>query len=143
MHECLFISEILCIILEFTQQYDESPSTSGCEEDRKLRKQTLAFSSPALDQLWMRLDSLDPLIRILPSCASIDGAAFRIGTLPRSTSATHQSGRMWTGVVFEIGDATVGDDSVRGGVSRGGAMEDGTAHTGGRRRTWLERGQLN
>ena len=75
MHQCLFISEILCVILEFTHQYDESLSRGGCEEDRKLGKQTLAslaqtcraISSPALDQLWMRLDSLDPLIRLLPS----------------------------------------------------------------------------
>jgi hypothetical protein len=73
MHRCLFISEILCTILEFTQQYDESPSGDG-REDRKLTKQTLAslaqtcraLNSPALDQLWMRLDSLDPLIKLLP-----------------------------------------------------------------------------
>ncbi|KAG6379444.1 hypothetical protein JVT61DRAFT_11920 [Boletus reticuloceps] len=74
MHRCLLISEILCNILEFTQQYEESPSDDGCKEGRKLRNQTLVylaqtchtFSSPALDQLWIRLDSLGPLIKLLP-----------------------------------------------------------------------------
>ncbi|KAF8121208.1 hypothetical protein EV363DRAFT_1435932, partial [Boletus edulis] len=74
MHRCLLISEILCNILEFTQQYEESPSDDECKEGRKLRNQTLvslaqtchAFSSLALDQLWMRLESLSPLIKLLP-----------------------------------------------------------------------------
>ena len=75
MHRCFFISEIFCLVLEFIQQYDESPEEGKCREDRTLGKRTLAslartcrtFSAPALDLLWMRLDSLDPLIKVLPS----------------------------------------------------------------------------
>ncbi|KAI9566261.1 hypothetical protein HD554DRAFT_2174720 [Boletus coccyginus] len=73
MHRCLLISEILCTILKFTQQCNESFTEDGLE-DQKLGKRTLAslaqtcraISSPALDRLWVRLDSLDPLIKLLP-----------------------------------------------------------------------------
>ncbi|KAH0832411.1 hypothetical protein J3R83DRAFT_13450 [Lanmaoa asiatica] len=74
MNHCLLISEIFCLILEFIQQIDHSPS-GECREDCTLGRRTLAslartcraFSAPALDLLWMRLDSLDPLIKVLPS----------------------------------------------------------------------------
>lgn len=75
MHCCFLISEILCLVLEFIQQYDESPE-GKCRDDRTpVGKRTLAslartcrtFSAPALDLLWMRLDSLDPLIKVLPN----------------------------------------------------------------------------
>lgn len=74
MHRCLLISEVLCTILEFTEQYGNSDSKDGCEEDRKLTKRTLAslaqtcraLSTPALDQLWRHLDGLYPLIKLLP-----------------------------------------------------------------------------
>ncbi|KAI9566251.1 hypothetical protein HD554DRAFT_1209687 [Boletus coccyginus] len=60
MHRCLLIPGILCTILEFTQQCNESFTEDGLE-DQKLGKQTLAslaqtcraISSPALDQLWV------------------------------------------------------------------------------------------
>ncbi|KAG8214928.1 hypothetical protein J3R82DRAFT_10115 [Butyriboletus roseoflavus] len=75
MHRCFLISEIFCLILEFIRQSDESPEEGECWEDCTIGKRTLAsvartcraFSAPALDLLWMRLDSLDPLIKVLPS----------------------------------------------------------------------------
>ncbi|KAI9566259.1 hypothetical protein HD554DRAFT_1211377 [Boletus coccyginus] len=73
MHRCPLIPDILCTILEFTQQCSKSSREDG-SEDQKLGKRTLAslaqtcraISSPALDRLWMRLDSLVPLILLLP-----------------------------------------------------------------------------
>ncbi|KAG8214925.1 hypothetical protein J3R82DRAFT_10112 [Butyriboletus roseoflavus] len=73
IHRCLLISEILCLILEFIRQFDESPE-SELKWDRASGRRTLAslartcrtLSAPALDALWMRLDSLDPLIKVLP-----------------------------------------------------------------------------
>lgn len=75
IHRCFLISEIFCLILEFIQQSDEPSEEGECREDRTLGKRSLAsvartcraFSVPALDLLWMRLDSLDPLIKVLPS----------------------------------------------------------------------------
>ncbi|KAF8123233.1 hypothetical protein EV363DRAFT_1356647 [Boletus edulis] len=75
MHRCLLISEVYCLVLEFIRQYDELPEDGECKEGHKLGTRTLAslartcraFSSPALDLLWMRLDSLDPLIKLLPT----------------------------------------------------------------------------
>ncbi|KAH0832413.1 hypothetical protein J3R83DRAFT_13453 [Lanmaoa asiatica] len=73
IHRCLLISEILCLILDFIRRFDESPE-SELKWDRSSGKCTLAslartcrtLSAPALDTLWMCLDSLDPLIRVLP-----------------------------------------------------------------------------
>ncbi|KAG6379445.1 hypothetical protein JVT61DRAFT_11922 [Boletus reticuloceps] len=75
MRRCLLISEIFCVVLEFIRQYDGLPEDGECKEGRKLGTRTLAslartcraFSAPALDLLWMRLDSLHPLIKALPS----------------------------------------------------------------------------
>lgn len=73
IHRCLLISEILSLILEFVCQFDQSPE-SELKWDRTSGKRTLAslartcrtLSVPALDALWMRLDNLDPLIKVLP-----------------------------------------------------------------------------
>ena len=60
------------LILDFIRRFDESPE---CEQwDRTSGKRTLAslartcrtLSAPALDALWMRLENLDPLIKVLP-----------------------------------------------------------------------------
>lgn len=73
IHRCLLISEILSLILEFVRRFDES-SENETKWDRTSGKRTLAslartcraLSSPTLDVLWMRLDNLDPLIKVLP-----------------------------------------------------------------------------
>lgn len=76
MHRCLLLSDILYPIIQFIQQDDELLEDGTCNDDPSpLGKQTLAslartcraFTSPALDMLWTRLDSLDPLIKLLPS----------------------------------------------------------------------------
>ena len=73
IHRALLVSEIFSLILHFIRQFDESPE-SDHKRDRTSGKRTLAalartcrtLSDPTLDALWMRLDSLDPLIKVLP-----------------------------------------------------------------------------
>ncbi|KAF9220211.1 hypothetical protein BS17DRAFT_787717 [Gyrodon lividus] len=75
IHRCFLVSEIFCLMLEFIRQWDECPPEDGDSKwDQNAGKRTLAslartcrtFAGPALDALWMRLDSLDPLIKVLP-----------------------------------------------------------------------------
>ncbi|KAF8121204.1 hypothetical protein EV363DRAFT_1458241 [Boletus edulis] len=73
IHRALLVSEILWLILDYICRFDESPE-SDHKWDRTMGKRTLAslartcrtLSKPALDALWMRLDNLDPLIKVLP-----------------------------------------------------------------------------
>ena len=73
IHRALLVSEILCLIFDFIRLFDESPESEH-KWDRDSGKRTLAslartcrtLSEPALDALWMRLDNLDPLIKVLP-----------------------------------------------------------------------------
>ncbi|KIK77603.1 hypothetical protein PAXRUDRAFT_834947 [Paxillus rubicundulus Ve08.2h10] len=75
MHRCLLVNEIVCLIFEFIKEWDEYPPQDGESKwSHTEGKRTLAslartcrtFKEPALDALWMKLDSLDPLIRVLP-----------------------------------------------------------------------------
>ncbi|KIJ59274.1 hypothetical protein HYDPIDRAFT_33344 [Hydnomerulius pinastri MD-312] len=72
---CLLLIEIITLIFEYVRQWDEYPPDDiEVKWDRTMGKKTLAslartckaFHEPALDVLWMKLDSLDPLIKLLP-----------------------------------------------------------------------------
>ncbi|KAF9237980.1 hypothetical protein BU15DRAFT_62825 [Melanogaster broomeanus] len=76
MHRCLLVNEILCLICEFIREWDEYPPedaeafswdhTAGRKTLASLARTCRTCSEPALDALWVKLDSLDPLIKVLP-----------------------------------------------------------------------------
>lgn len=63
MHCALLIDEILQDILKICSAWTEQEYRSSLCQIARCCK---AWSDPALDRLWARLDSVTPLLRLLP-----------------------------------------------------------------------------
>ncbi|KAL4066484.1 hypothetical protein V8B97DRAFT_1874426 [Scleroderma yunnanense] len=78
MHRALLMPEIIRLIFTFVREFDEVPtdenfpsqpmihSTPGKTALASLARTCRAFHEPAIDELWMHLEALDPLIKLLP-----------------------------------------------------------------------------
>ena len=78
MHRALLIPEIVCLIFAFVHGSDEVQTdenflsqpvvqaTVGKSTLACLARTCRAWHEPAIDQLWMHLEALDPLIKLLP-----------------------------------------------------------------------------
>ncbi|KZT67373.1 hypothetical protein DAEQUDRAFT_812920 [Daedalea quercina L-15889] len=77
MHSALLIDEILQVILEACATWTEQEYRSSLCRIARCCK---TWSDPALDRLWVRLDGITPLVRLLPQADvlgqdEIEGAA--------------------------------------------------------------------
>jgi len=78
MHRALLMPEIVRLIFTFVRGFDEAPTnenflsqpmaqtTPGKSTLASLARTCRAWHDPAIDELWMHLDTLDPLIKLLP-----------------------------------------------------------------------------
>ncbi|KAG6333711.1 hypothetical protein ID866_5378 [Astraeus odoratus] len=78
MHRALLLPEIVRLIFAFVRECDDSPiddnlvghafihKTIGKSTLASLARTCRAFHGPAIDELWMNLEALDPLIKLMP-----------------------------------------------------------------------------
>lgn len=76
VHRALFVPEIVRLIFGFVQAWDEEnpagecigfvTATGGKRSLAYLARTCRFFHEPAIDALWMNLESIDPLIKLLP-----------------------------------------------------------------------------
>lgn len=76
VHHALFVPEIVRLIFGFVQAWDEEnpagecigfvTATGGKRSLAYLARTCRFFHEPAIDALWMNLESIDPLIKLLP-----------------------------------------------------------------------------